>query len=166
MYFPLNPDTNSYYNYYGRARFGIDFLGCDTYFKSNSVMCGVKYQPSEVFGSSTALQLRLTAEEYVYTIINAFTSNSQYPAQNSYYYNTQPYISTVGVSSTVYEGQNNTVFRIEQRDIVGNLQQYWYWCFCMTDYCNIDFTTCATGINYNSTSTTPLQPIIYPQNSK
>ncbi|CAF4486104.1 unnamed protein product, partial [Didymodactylos carnosus] len=136
---------------------------CDTYFKSNSAMCGVKYQPSEVFGSSTALQLRLTAEEYVYTIINAFISNNQYPSQ---YSDTQDYFSAVGISSTVYEGQNNTVFRIEQRDIVGNLQQFWYWCFCTTDYCNTDFTTCATGINYNSTSTTPSQPIIYPQNSK
>ncbi|CAF1473614.1 unnamed protein product [Adineta steineri] len=85
---------------------------------------------------------RYITENYVEEVVAQFSVDN-YSDDSTYYVN------------TIYEGSTNVILRHDAYDLVGNpLQSPVIMCFCSTDVCNIDFETCATGINYNSTTST------------
>lgn len=138
----------------------IDQIMCDDYTKANTVLCGVGEtvtQNNNGYNSGAAgnsywtgrHQVRYTAEEYATGIISSFTGASLY-------YTNDNDGNAFSMTTEFFESSTNVVIRRDVFDAVGNLLNVRsLFCFCSTDDCNIDFETCAAGINYNRTNSAP-----------
>ncbi len=136
---------------------------CETYTRANSVLCAVdgsvvtNYYTIEDYGYlivTTPHMIRYTAEDYIGELLAPLNYDSaQYSNNNTYAYGS----NTPNVVNTIYEGSTNVVIRQNTYDLVGNLLDIsTLICFCSTNNCNVDFGTCASGINYNSTSSSTI----------
>ncbi len=141
----------------------IDQTMCETHTRANSVLCAVDVSVITNYDSyngnghvSVPLphMIRYTAEDYIGKLLAPLNLTSgQYSNNNTYAYGS----NTPNVVNTIYEGSTNVVIRHNVYDLVGNLLDIsTLTCFCSTDNCNVDFGTCASGINYNSTSSSTI----------
>ena len=141
----------------------IDQTMCETYTRANSVLCAVDASVATNYYNgngngymivSSPHMIRYTAEDYIGKLLAPLNVDSgQYNNNNTFVYGS----NTPNVVNTIYEGSTNVVIRHNTYDLVGNLLGIsTLTCFCSTDNCNVDFDTCASGINYNSTSSSTI----------
>ncbi len=120
---------------------GPDFSKCSTYTPNHTVICVVFYDPIQ----GSFQRMALIEGDYE-VLMDDTIDTGAYGVANS--------------SSGIYQYQTSTSIATVIPDTSG--QYNWAFCLCTTNNCNVDFTTCTSGMNipsyllaYNgSTSTT------------
>lgn len=118
--------------------YGYNQSACVSYFASNTFLCFAYYDPYYVTGYSQG-----------YGIVEGYQQ-----LNNIILYNVATNLSTsTGVKYRIYESTTQVLFTYPIL-LSNNISYYVCYCFCLTNMCNVNISTCSSGLTFNCTTPT------------